>query len=230
MFNFRAFSIMLPLLFVSIFTSYNASAQTYLPVGPQTNVPEDTVIGGGWTECFRNFYADTWDVDELLANCPGALLMLACSRTGSSILTLLAQGDRSDVIFDTGNNEDVLHIANGVGWYFNDTLGSWGFVREGDIVFKSECDTDSSGANDERLCWHLGGGGYRCGATEDLNGSEDFERIVYTAGSVSSPIPTLSEWGMIGAATGLILVGVFFALRRRLRTSNGSEQATIASK
>ena len=28
-------------------------------------------------------------------------------------------------------------------------------------------------------------------------------------------IPTLSEWGMIAAAGGLVLVGVFFALRRR---------------
>jgi hypothetical protein len=29
------------------------------------------------------------------------------------------------------------------------------------------------------------------------------------------PIPTLSEWGMISAAAGLGLVGVFYALRRR---------------
>lgn len=32
---------------------------------------------------------------------------------------------------------------------------------------------------------------------------------------VASPIPTLSEWGMIAAAAGLMLVGVFFAMRRR---------------
>ncbi len=30
-----------------------------------------------------------------------------------------------------------------------------------------------------------------------------------------APIPTLSEWGMITAAAGLALVGVFFAVRRR---------------
>ena len=29
------------------------------------------------------------------------------------------------------------------------------------------------------------------------------------------PIPTLSEWGMIAVAAGLMIVGVFFALRRR---------------
>jgi hypothetical protein len=33
--------------------------------------------------------------------------------------------------------------------------------------------------------------------------------------SLSRPIPTLSEWGMISAAGGLMLVGVFFAVRRK---------------
>lgn len=33
--------------------------------------------------------------------------------------------------------------------------------------------------------------------------------------TISSSIPTLSEWGMLTAAAGLILVGVFFAVRRR---------------
>ncbi|MCI0481224.1 MAG: IPTL-CTERM sorting domain-containing protein [Candidatus Dadabacteria bacterium] len=31
----------------------------------------------------------------------------------------------------------------------------------------------------------------------------------------SAPIPTLSEWGMIAAAGGLALIGVFFAVRRK---------------
>jgi hypothetical protein len=37
---------------------------------------------------------------------------------------------------------------------------------------------------------------------------------------VISNIPTLSEWGMIAAAAGLALVGVFFALRRRRALSS----------
>jgi hypothetical protein len=36
----------------------------------------------------------------------------------------------------------------------------------------------------------------------------------------ASNIPTLSEWGMIAAAVGLGLVGVFFAIRKRLQASN----------
>lgn len=31
----------------------------------------------------------------------------------------------------------------------------------------------------------------------------------------ASPIPTLSEWGMIAAAAGLVMIGVFFAVRKR---------------
>ena len=35
-----------------------------------------------------------------------------------------------------------------------------------------------------------------------------------------SQIPTLSEWGMIAAGAGLVLVGVFFAVRRRKAVVN----------
>lgn len=223
MFNFRAFYVVLLIFFLSVFISYNVNAQTYLPVGPQTNVPVDTVTGGGWTECYRDTYDNHLDPDVVLSQCTGSQLMLSCRPTGSDALTLLAQGNRSDVTFDTGQNTNVLHIANGVGWYFNFTGGSsedgnsWGFVRAGDSVNKVNCDIDSSGADDERLCWHLqdAAGGYRCGATQDIFG-DSYERIVYTLSlPTTRPIPTLSEWGMISAAAGLMLVGVFFAVRKR---------------
>jgi hypothetical protein len=146
------------------FGHLEANAQpTYLPVGPQTNVPVATVTDGGWIECYRDLYENEMDADEVLTACPGSQLMLSCRETESSILMLLAQGNRSDVTFDTGENPDVTHIANGVGWYFNisaigetdDGQNAWGFVRAGDSVFKENCDTDDSGAADERLCWHI---------------------------------------------------------------------------
>lgn len=37
----------------------------------------------------------------------------------------------------------------------------------------------------------------------------------FTNVKLPAPIPTLSEWGMIAAAAGLIMVGVFYALRKR---------------
>ena len=205
-----------------------ANAQPpYLPVGPQTDVPVATVTGGGWTECYRDVYAVHMDVDAVLSDCPGSLLMLSCRETGSDTLTLLAQGNRSDVTFDTGNdNPDETHIANGVGWYFDnsgfDDFGdSWGFVRAGDIVDKDNCDTDDSGAADERLCWHLNDfGGFRCGVTESLNSSESWERIVYMAEAppIVTEVPTLSEWGLISMAAILGIVG-FMVIRRRQVTA-----------
>jgi hypothetical protein len=38
-------------------------------------------------------------------------------------------------------------------------------------------------------------------------------------GSSVTNVPTLSEWGMIAAAAGLVLVGVFFAVRRKKRST-----------
>jgi hypothetical protein len=187
-----------------------AAAQTYLPVGPQTNIPVATVTSGGWTQC----YIDTYDFETLststvLSQCTGSRLMLACRETSSGTLTLLAQADRSDVLFETGNNNNVLHTANGTGWYYDETgKDSWGFVRAGDSVSKNNCDTDSSGANGERLCWHLNpsNGGYRCGSTTSLNNSTAYERIVYSDSSnvvAAVPVPASPFWSL--GLLGLIL-------------------------
>lgn len=203
------------------FLSHEAVAQPdYAPFGPQTGVPIQTVTDGGWTECYRDTYNIQINPGTVLSQCTGNLLILSCLPTGSDTLTLLAAGERTDVTFETGDNDDVTHIANGVGWYFNDSgLDSWGFVKAGDSVFKDNCDTDDSGANDERLCWHLDGGGYRCGETTGLNDSSSFERIVYTANGTlpgpSNPIPTLSEWGLITMAGALGIIGLIVASRRR---------------
>lgn len=215
------------------FNSTEVQAQ-YLPVGPQTNVPVDTVVNGGWTQCYIDTYDNFMNAEEVLEQCPGELLMLACRETGSDTLMLLAQGMRSDVTFDTGDdNNDVLHIANGVGWYFNKGgfMGeeglAWGFVRAGDSVEKNNCDVDSSGADNERLCWHLQGdvGGYRCGSIGneegDLNygpNAEAYERVVYMAAPTLAQVPTLSEWGLIAMASILGIVG-FMVIRRRKVTA-----------
>lgn len=213
----------------SVFSTTQAQAQ-YLPVGPQTDVPVATVENGGWTECYRDIYANDLDADFVLSQCSGQRLMLACRMTGSQTLILLAQGLARDVTYDTGNdNPDVTHVANGVGWYFNEkfndfeeTGGAWGFARAGDSVIKFNCDFDTSGANDERLCWHLqpDAGGFRCGATQDLNsmdeGSENYERIVYVMGDATRPIPTLSQWGLLALAAFMGIVG-FMMLRRKAR-------------
>jgi hypothetical protein len=143
--------------------------------------------------------------------------MLACTPTGNQTLMLLAWAPREDVIFDTGDNTDVTHIANGSGWYFSTELGSWGFVTAGEVVDKNECDFLTEG--DDRLCWHLaGGGGWRCGNMIELNGSTEYERIVYMSTGSLAEVPTLSEWGLIAMAGVLGIVG-FMAARRRKTTA-----------
>ncbi len=208
----------LPLMLLSLlaFPGFKAYAQTYLPVGPQTNVSVNTIIQGGWEPCYADTYDVHMDSDTVLAGCTGGRLMLACLETGSSVVSLLAQGERSDVIFDTGNTQD-LHIANGVGWYFNDdSVFSWGFVRPGDGVRKENCDIAITGANDERLCWHLNDvGGYRCGAVAGLNDSQAFQRIVFQPAVQTSSIPTLSEWGLMAMAGILAIAGLLFMRRRK---------------
>ena len=110
----------------------------------------------------------------------------------------------------------MLNGAEGLG-------AAWGFVREGDSVNKRNCDTDTSGADDERLCWHLdnSGPGFECGVTKLISDSS-FERIVYMAGGIPpippSNVPTLSEWGLIAMAAILGIVG-FMVMRSKKATA-----------
>ena len=101
-----------------------------------------------------------------------------------STLVLAAWAPASDVTFMTagqGNPADV-HLANGVGWYYN-TQWSWGFVQGGDVPQNNSCDV-ANGNSQFRMCWHASGGnlsgGYRCGATTGLNGDRTWDRIIFT--------------------------------------------------
>ncbi|MFZ6179234.1 hypothetical protein [Nannocystis pusilla] len=64
----------------------------------------------------------------------------------------------------------------------------WGFAAAGDTVNRIECDEDfvnPQSKPEQRLCWHTLGdpmdAGYRCGADKGLNGSMDFERVIFQA-------------------------------------------------
>lgn len=172
---------------VAMYAGSVVAAPGYSPVGPQTNVAVSTVTGGGWSECYRDTYNISMNSATVLAACTGDQLMLSCRPTGSATLTLLAQGNRADVTFDTGNDLNTLHSANGVGWYYSTAKNSWGFVKDGDAVTKGNCDTNNTGSTDQRLCWHLQGvGGYRCGVTTGLNANAGWERVVYQPGGAAS--------------------------------------------
>ena len=152
---------------------------------PMTNVPEAAFTAQGWTECYSDLYNNFGTLlSTILSACNKSNLMLACRPVGSDTFTVAAFANRNDILTDTGAaDNNITHIANGAGWYYNANY-SWGFAKAGDSVDKNECDFVPTDNLDKRLCWHtLGGGGsisggYRCGATADLNDSTTWERII----------------------------------------------------
>jgi hypothetical protein len=97
-------------------------------------------------------------------------------------------GDQADIPIKNG---DVITITEVVpeGWRFEDILV---FGLSGVLIERVE----------NGIKFKCIGPGFSNGAVAFIN-----RRV--------APIPTLSEWGMIAAAAGLGLVGVFYAVRRR---------------
>jgi hypothetical protein len=199
-----------------------AGAQSYNPVGPQTNVPIATVTGGDWVECYSEPYnaATGNDLDAIQANCTGSRIMLACAPAGADTLTLLSQASASEVFTDPGTGSSDSHVANGAQWYFNDAdtsdggEGSWGFAATGDSLNRSNCDVASGASPEARLCWHLNGdnGGYRCGTAEGLNSTDEWIKYVYTT---APGVPTAAPWQLAVIAL-LLSLAAGAVLRRRL--------------
>jgi len=84
---------------------------------------------------------------------------------------VLAAGERTSVLAQTGQNVTTPH--NGSEWYYNPN-SSMGFASIGASISQSTADV-SAPSDPLRLSWHLSSnqmtGGYRAGATIDLNGS-----------------------------------------------------------
>jgi hypothetical protein len=59
-------SIVISLFLTLGLWNIEAHAQSYAPFGPQTNVPEATVTGGGWTRCYIDPYNNDMDADTVL--------------------------------------------------------------------------------------------------------------------------------------------------------------------
>jgi cysteine-rich repeat protein len=152
--------------------------------GPQVNVPIDQL--GGWEQCWSGLYSA---VAPGLQNtifgqhCTGSKLLEACRQVGANVFTVLAMGERADVLFDVGQQIAGKHEANGVAWYYS-TNYSMGFAKAGDVVTRNSCDTAISNPT-QRMCWHTGGGsingGWRCGSHVGLNANPNWERVIYHA-------------------------------------------------
>jgi hypothetical protein len=208
-----------------------AAQPAYQPVGPQTNVAVATVSDGGWSQCYLDNYNDQLDANTVLAACTEEHLMLACRQADSPTLSVLAQAPRADVITPTGSGATSVHTANGADWYFDNSGSngdgggaSWGFLRQGDVVNKDNCDTagfnEPSGAF--KLCWHFNPptvGGYRCG---DDTSEDGIERIVFQASAAvpvpAVAVPALGTYGLLLTFLGLAGLAVRRLYRGAVRT------------
>jgi cysteine-rich repeat protein len=152
----------------------------YFVEGVQTNVDEGDL--GGWEECwsgtFGGYYPDLSGM-ILGQQCTGSKLLIGCRPVDSPTFTLLAMGERADVLFDTGNG-NITHDANGVSWYYSGSY-SMGFAELGTGVSRNSCDT-SQVSPTLRMCWHTSGNaitnGYRCGTTYPQN---NYEKVIMQA-------------------------------------------------
>jgi hypothetical protein len=200
----------------------HSAAQTYLPVGPQTNVDIATVVDGGWFECYSEPYdaATGEDLAEIQSRCAGDRMMLACGPSGETTLTLLAQATRTQAFTNPGTGTTDSHLANGAQWYFDASGGeddgesSWGFAAQGETVQRNNCDVAGTQA-ESRLCWHMqpAEGGYRCGTTLALNESATWTKYVYTN---VQPVPVASPWQIAVIAVLLSLAAARVVRYRRM--------------
>lgn len=123
--------------------------------------------------------------------------------------------------FSTDEEFEFVSEVNGIETQFtvvSDSQETAAFIDEGESVTVTELPREGW-VLEEATCFFLDG----ASAVEIENGV----RVLCTQGGefngancifrnrLIPEIPTLSEWGMISAAAGLALIGVFFAVRRR---------------
>lgn len=168
---------------------------SYYPSGPQTNVSKQTLIDGGWTLCWSSLYGDSEPLQNIYDSCTGASLLYAAGPTNADTYMLVAAGESSVVFSQTGYNETVEN--NGTHWYLNPNQ-SMGFAPTAAIQQSS---ADTSNLSDPlRMSWHLGFcgadyvcGGWRVGATNGLNNSQDYERAIWHSGGAPVAQPAVSQ-------------------------------------
>jgi len=122
----------------------------------------------------------------------------------------------TDFIFDATIIPDditfAVHIPvngiNGVNLGENDTLSLTESPQHGFEFGGVECDAAPSVTVTE----FEDGFSIQCSL-----GTEVVTRCVVRNVKRANPIPTLSEWGLVAAAGGLLLIGAYYATRKRLR-------------
>jgi len=114
------------------------------PSGTYANVPETSITGTGWTECWSSTYGSYESIDTVLDGCTGDYLVLAGGPVGADTFTVAAAGPRSAVLAVTAPNATTP--ANGAYWYYNGA--SMGFAPIAQIYQSSAEIVDVGGGQD----------------------------------------------------------------------------------
>ncbi len=150
--------------------------------GIQTGGVVSELQSEGWEVCHRSaMNTRNHSLQEVLSDCEGAQLMMACGEVNADQLTLNASGTFAGVTTVVENNSTGSHQHNGATWYYNESR-SWGFAPADEAVSRNTCDTNNLNADGEtRMCIHTENGnigaGFRCGNNR-LNASADWERLI----------------------------------------------------
>ena len=153
--------------------------KSYLPYGPQTNIPLTTVISGGWFNCYSNGYQDERSADlSTIFNqfCTSPYLMIACKKKSNHNIDVLAWAGRKHVLFLSKTDFD-FPTSHGTKWIYNNSsyigfadqsdkvvIGvlNWNKNEEGQYL-QVKCDTYANLADlygdfrnkSKRLCWPI---------------------------------------------------------------------------
>ena len=155
-----------------------------LPDGVQLDVVDD-FEAKGWSVVMDETYATgTTNADVQFAErgfSGKCLVVGAKTHAGSNQLVLAAFASAEFVSTITPVNEP--HESEYGVWWYNTPSTSFGFSPTS-TVSQSSADTSSADSG-YRLSWHIraspGAGGYRAGATTNLNSNTDYRKVVYAA-------------------------------------------------
>ena len=205
----------------------SAMAATVMPVGVQNDVGYSTVVNDwGWTQIYRGDYSATASIADMLAGAK-KYVMIGAIKDGTKTIEVLAATTLAD--FLTVTNQNQTHLSNGAQWYFSG--GSLGFAGAGDTISQNSADINGStwtGPENERdrLSWHTSGGyglaptevtgGWRAGSYIELNGSTEWDRVIFTTDTLGSAVPEPATWAMMIIGFGAVGTMVRGSRRRTM--------------